>query len=49
LQTSLKQFVVDVLMQVGWQTVPYTWAGSNEASVAETVVCLWDDACPGGR
>jgi len=23
-------------------------AGSTKASVAETVMCSWDDACPGG-
>jgi len=29
--------MADVLMQVGWQTVPYTWARNTKATVAETV------------
>jgi len=39
-----------VLMQEGWQTVTYIQARSTEVSVAEnvTVLCSWDDACPGG-
>ena len=41
------QFVTDVLTQARRKTVPYTPDRSSEASVAETFVCSWDDACPG--
>ena len=47
-QKSLKLFVADALLHVRWETVPYSWTCSTEASVIEAVACSWDDACPGG-
>jgi len=44
----LNLFVADVVMQVGWQTVPYTRTRRIKAYIAETVVCSWYDACPSG-
>ena len=33
---------------VQWQAVrPHTWASSTETSIPETLVCPWNEACPG--
>jgi len=47
-QFMLETREVHVLSEVRWQTVPHTWACRTEVSIAETVVCPWDEACPDG-
>ena len=47
-QFQLETREVHVLSYVRWQAVAHTRACRTEASITETVVRLWNEACPDG-